>query len=160
MIETPNLSSLMNFRDLGGAPVPGGVVARGRLFRTGQLSIVSDQVARHLAETLRIGTYIDFRADADIVRDGEPASLLRRGVAWNRHPFELSDACFSAIRVPGASDWQELYVRSFTRVQRELCAAIEAIAGASEPAGFWLLGRQGSNWDRRGAGTELARGRR
>lgn len=132
----PNLASLMNFRDLGGAPVPGGVVARGRLFRTGQLSEISHEAARHLAETLRIGTYIDFRADADIARDGEPASLSQLGVAWCRQPFELSDALFSVIRVPTARDWQELYFRGVERLRVELRAAIQAIATGSQPVVF------------------------
>ncbi len=127
----------MNFRDLGGAPVAGGrVVARGRLYRTGQLSGVSEEVAVHLADTLQIGSYIDFRADWDIARDGEPASLMRHGVAWCRHPFDLSDAVFKAVRAPTACDWQQLYFRGIKRLRSEISAAIEAIAARSQPVVF------------------------
>lgn len=136
MASPANLASLMNFRDLGGAPVPGGTVAHGRLYRTGQLSEVSDQDAVHLASTLRIAAYIDFRADAEIARDGEPGPLLRRGVVWSRQPFDLSDALFDAVRAPAASDWQRLYVRGFKRLQPEIGAAVRAIATGSRPVVF------------------------
>ncbi len=126
----------MNFRDLGGAPVPGGRVACGRLYRTGQLSEVSARVAAHLADTLKIGAYIDFRADAEIARDGEPQPLLLRGVAWGRQPFDLSDALFDARRVPGASDWQQLYFRGLKRLQPQISGAIAAIAAESRPVVF------------------------
>jgi protein-tyrosine phosphatase len=132
--------SLMNFRDLGGAPVPGAVLAHGRLYRTGQLSEVSDEVACHLADTLQIGAYVDFRADPEIARDGEPRQLLQRGVAWSRQPFDLSDTVFDAIRLPGAGDWQQLYFRGMTRLQPEISAAIRAIAAWSRPVvfGCWV----------------------
>jgi len=140
MVDAVNLASLMNFRDLGGAPVPGGVVAPGRLYRTGQLSEVSDEVAVHLVDSLQIGTYVDFRADGEIARDGEPGPLLQRGVVWNRQPFDISDAVFEAIRLPTPADWQQLYYRGVKRLKPEISAAIRAIAAASRPVvfGCWV----------------------
>lgn len=126
----------MNFRDLGGAPALGGTVAPGRLYRTAHLSGVSDEVAVHLSRSLQIATYVDFRADTDIARDGEPTQLLRKGVAWCRHPFDLSDALFAGVRAPSASDWQQLYFRGLKRLQSEIAAAIRAIAAQTQPLVF------------------------
>src|SRR6478609_4494096 len=133
-------SSLMNFRDLGGAPVPGGAVALGRLYRTGHLSQLSEEAAAQLAHTLGIRVYIDFRADRDIVRDGEPKALLQRDVVWARHPFDISDAEFQSVRIPFSSDWQQLYFRAVKRLQPEISGVVRAIAAQAKPVmfGCWV----------------------
>jgi len=137
---TEALSSLMNFRDLGGAPVPGGTVAPCRLYRTGHLSQLSEEAAAHLAHTLGIRVYIDFRVDHDIVRDGEPKALLRREVVWARHPFDISDAEFQSVRIPFSSDWQQLYFRAVKRLQPEISGVVRAIAAQATPVmfGCWV----------------------
>ncbi len=126
----------LNFRDLGGAPVPGGSVARGRLFRTAHLSDISEISAGHLQESLAIGVYIDFRLDHDIVLDGEPKPLLARGVRWQRHPFDLSDAIFNGIAAPRPEDWRGMYGRGFQRLRQEVAGAIQLIALARTPVVF------------------------
>jgi protein-tyrosine phosphatase len=132
--------SCVNFRDIGGVPSEFGFVARGRLYRTAQLSGVDEHSAEHLARTLRIARYIDFRGESEIVRDGEPLSLLQRGVHWVRHPFELSDDAFSSLSRPAASDWQDLYLRAMRRIQPELAQAVRHIAEADGPVvfGCWV----------------------
>ncbi len=126
----------LNFRDLGGARVPGGRVLRRRLFRTAHLSDISEESAVQLRETLGIETYIDFRLDRDIVSDGEPKALLARGVRWQRHPFDISDATFNAIAVPLPADWRAMYGRGFRRLREEVRGAIELIAAAEAPVVF------------------------
>jgi len=126
----------MNFRDLGGVSGKLGHVARGRVFRTAQLSKVDESSAEHLARTLRIARYIDFRADFEIMRDGEPRPLLARGVHWVRNPFDLSDEIFSSLNRPAASDWQELYLRGLRRFRPEIAQAIRHIASADAPLVF------------------------
>jgi protein-tyrosine phosphatase len=130
----------MNFRDIGGGPSEFGFVARGRLFRTAQLSEVDEHSAEHLARTLGIVRYVDFRAEFEIARDGDPRPLLERGVHWVKNPFDLSDEIFSALRRPAASDWQDLYLRGVRRLRQELAQAIRHIAEADAPVvfGCWV----------------------
>jgi len=125
-----------NFRDLGGAPANGGRVASGRLFRTAHLSAIGEESAVHVQETLGVEAYIDFRADEDIVRDGAPKALLARGVRWQRYPFDISDAAFTAIATPRPEDWRGLYTRAFLRLRPELAGAIRLIAHAKAPLVF------------------------
>lgn len=126
----------LNFRDLGGAPATGGRIAAGRLFRTAHLSDITEDSAAHLQATLGVGVYLDFRLDHDIVRDGEPKALLARGVHWQRHPFDLSDAAFNAIAAPQPSDWRGMYRRGFQRLLPEVTGAIRFIAEANAPIVF------------------------
>ncbi|MET0791905.1 MAG: tyrosine-protein phosphatase [Polyangiaceae bacterium] len=125
-----------NFRDLGGAPVNGGRVASGRLFRTAHLSAIGEESAVHLQETLGVETYLDFRAEQDIVRDGAPQALLARGVRWQRHPFDISDGAFTALATPRPEDWRALYTRAFQRLRPELAGAVRLIALAEGPLAF------------------------
>jgi protein-tyrosine phosphatase len=126
----------MNFRDLGGSPAAGGIVARGRLFRTAHLSQVDERAAAHLCQKLEIGSYIDFRTDPEIARDGAPGPLLARGVRWVRQPFDIADPPFRAVSRPRPADWEALYFRSVQRLAPELAGALQAIAAAPGPAAF------------------------
>jgi hypothetical protein len=128
--------SLMNFRDLGGAPARDGVVASGRLFRSAQLSEIDDETAAHLQRVLGIGVYLDFRTELETDRDGQPRRLTQHGVRWHQHPFDISDAQFKAVRIPEAHDWQSLYVRAFERLAPELAGAIRIIAQEDVPLVF------------------------
>jgi len=136
MISSLAPGSLMNFRDLGGAPTRDGVVARGRLFRTAHLSDLDHESAAHLHGVLGIRAYLDFRAEPEITRDGAPQRLLERGVRWQRHPFDISDTAFQALRVPQPGDWQALYERALGRLRPELAGAIRAIAEHEDPIVF------------------------
>jgi len=136
MTSSPAPSSLMNFRDLGGAPTRDGVVAQGRLFRTAHLSDLDHDSAAHLHSVLGIRVYLDFRAEAETTRDGAPRRLLDHGVRWQRHPFDISDAEFQALRAPQPGDWQALYVRALERLRPELAGAIRMIAEHEVPIVF------------------------
>lgn len=124
--------SAKNFRDLGGIAAHGGSVRRGRLFRTAHLSSADESLAAELVETHAIRTYIDFRTDAEIERDGVPAPLIQKGVRWERRPFDLGDETFYALTLPGPDDWCGLYERGLERFRAELSSIVHAIA--SEPA--------------------------
>jgi protein-tyrosine phosphatase len=89
-----------------------------------------------LRDTLGIETYLDFRAEHDIARDGAPRALLARGVSWQRHPFDISDAEFKALASPAPEDWRALYTRGFQRLRREVAGAIRLIAHAEAPLVF------------------------
>jgi protein-tyrosine phosphatase len=126
----------LNFRDLGGALTASSRVARGRLFRTAQLSELSEAEAEHLHQEYGVSVYLDFRAELEILRDGTPKALLARHVSWQRHPFDISDATFKAIATPGPTDWQALYTRAFRRLRPELLGAVQLIAAAETPVAF------------------------
>lgn len=126
----------MNFRDLGGVRAGNGLVAPGRLYRTGHLSEIDADAAAHLHGVLNIGVYIDFRAELETTRDGAPAPLIARGVRWQKHPFDISDADFERVRVPRPSDWQALYLRAILRLRPEISGAIRLIAEQATPLVF------------------------
>jgi protein-tyrosine phosphatase len=138
--EVHPLERCMNFRDLGGVLAREGWVVRGRLFRTAHLSEVDDVAAAHLCEVLQIGTYVDFRTEAEVVRDGDPAPLLARGVRWVRHPFDIADPTFDALKLPQPADWEALYFRAVQRLAPEFAGALEVIAAATTPVvfGCWV----------------------
>lgn len=129
-------TEFMNFRDLGGMPARTGRVAEGRLFRTAHLSRIGPEAAERPSRTLAVRSYFDFRTDAEIQRDGEPTALLERGVRWERHPFDLGDAVFAAVKRPTPGDWQALYERSAERLRREIAQVIRAIAAEERPVVF------------------------
>jgi protein-tyrosine phosphatase len=106
------------------------------LFRTAHLSDISEASAAHLHQTLGVGTYIDFRLDHDILRDGEPKALLARRVRWQRHPFDISDDMFNAIAAPRPEDWRAMYGRGFQRLRQEVAGALRLIAAAETPLVF------------------------
>lgn len=134
--ERRALRNLMNFRDLGGVPAASGMVAEGRLFRTGQLSEIDEESAAHLHEVLKVAVYIDFRAEAETTRDGPPRPLLARGVIWHPHPFDISDAEFKRLRAPRPEDWQALYLRAIERLRPEIAGAVSLISEQREPVVF------------------------
>jgi protein-tyrosine phosphatase len=131
----------LNFRDIGGVAGEHGVVVRGRLFRTAHLSGIDDDSAEHLTRTLGISRYIDFRGDDEVQRDGgAPHPLVERGVKWIRHPFDIADPVFLAVRRPDAAEWEALYVRALRRLQERFAGAIRLIAETNTPVvyGCWV----------------------
>jgi protein-tyrosine phosphatase len=134
------LASCMNFRDLGGLAAARGRVAPGRLFRTAHLSELDERAAEHLCQVLRIGAYIDFREEHETARDGAPSHLVARGVRWVRHPFDIADEPFRALRRPNAADWEALYFRAMLRLAPVLAGAIRLIAQETAPVvfGCWV----------------------
>jgi len=125
-----------NFRDLGGVPALGGLVARGRLFRTAHLSYLDEPLAAELAALYDIRTYIDFRTNDEIARDGRPEPLLARGVRWERRPFDIADATFWSVRVPAAADWSGLYTRAFERFRAHFSDVVRTIVESTAPLAF------------------------
>jgi protein-tyrosine phosphatase len=126
----------MNFRDLGGLEAERGVIAQGRIYRTGNLSHVAAASAEHLCQALQIRSYVDFRTDDEIGRDGSPAELLARGVHWERQPFDIGDDAFGALRRPAPADWLALYVRAVERLRPQFANAVRAIARVPAPLVF------------------------
>ncbi len=129
-------NAFKNFRDLGGIRVRGGAVKAGRLFRTAHLSYLDARLAGELARVHRPRTYIDFRTDEEIARDGRPASLVALGVRWERKPFDLSDETFRSVRLPEPGDWSGLYGRAFERLRPVVSSAVESVLSAEGPVVF------------------------
>jgi protein-tyrosine phosphatase len=129
-------TSFRNFRDLGGIRASGGVVKAGRLFRTAHLSYLDAVLAAELAKTYRPRTYIDFRTDEEVARDGRPASLITLGVRWERIPFDLSDETFRRVGVPSPDDWSGLYARAFDRLRPVFTSVVESVLSAEGPVVF------------------------
>jgi protein-tyrosine phosphatase len=128
--------SFRNFRDLGGIRASGGVLARGRLFRTAHLSYLDETLAAELARAHGVRTYVDFRTNDEIARDGRPDPLIARGVRWERRPFDIADATFWSIRVPAASDWSGLYTRAFERFRSHFSDVVRTIVESPSPLAF------------------------
>lgn len=125
-----------NFRDLGGIRTPHGALARGRLFRTAHLSYLDDGLAAELTTSHGVRTYIDFRTDDEIARDGMPNPLVARGVRWERRPFNIADDLFWSCRVPSPSDWSSLYTRAFDRFRPHFADIVQTISLAPAPLVF------------------------
>lgn len=68
--DLPTLSSISNFREMGGLPAAdGSSVRHGMLFRSGHLAEASDEDLDRL-KALSIKTIVDFRTSADFKGDG------------------------------------------------------------------------------------------
>lgn len=125
-----------NFRDLGGIRASSGTIARGRLFRTAHLSYLDDTLAAELATLHGIQTYVDFRTNEEIERDGRPEPLIARGVHWERRPFDIADATFWSVPVPAADDWSGLYTRAFERFRSHFKDIVLTICESPRPVAF------------------------
>lgn len=132
----PASTVFKNFRDLGGIRSPNGSLASGRLFRTGHLSYLDGERAKELASTHRLRTYIDFRTDKEIARDGAPDALIAVGVSWIRRPFDISDEWFVESRLPTDDDWRGLYTRAFARLRPVITDAVRTVVESDGPLVF------------------------
>ena len=91
MALTPGITSISNFRELGGLPTTDGRVVRGGVaFRSAQLALASDTDLERIVE-LGISTIVDLRTPADKRLDGE--NRIPDGVQYIIAPMgDLSDA--------------------------------------------------------------------
>ncbi|MFC0038848.1 tyrosine-protein phosphatase [Actinomadura rayongensis] len=80
------LDGAANVRDLGGRPVPGGAVARGRLLRADALNALSESDLERLAG---VRTVIDFRSDHEVGTNG--ADRLPDGADLVHLPIDGGD---------------------------------------------------------------------
>jgi protein-tyrosine phosphatase len=101
MALTPGMTSISNFRELGGLPTADGRVVRaGVAFRSAHLAKASDTDLDRIVE-LGISTIIDLRTPADKHLDGH--NRLPDGVRYVAAPMgDLSDAGASPTTPAGA----------------------------------------------------------
>jgi len=110
------LHELFNFRDLSGLPTSCSRQIRpGQIFRTGNISHISQNTAQHLTEKLGVQQYIDFRTNEEIKAFGQPKSLLEQGVVWHNLHIDTDDKLFKQNRRPLPHEWAELYGRLFEK---------------------------------------------
>lgn len=78
------IGAVRNCRDLGGLPVPGGAVKRGRLIRSACLADIPQADVEALAKQTRLSLVIDLRTGDEISQKPE---TLPAGVAWRHMPI-------------------------------------------------------------------------
>ncbi len=108
------MTDLFNFRDLAGLPTTcKRKIKPGKLFRTGNISQVSEPTIEKLIKNLNIKTYIDFRTEEEIKVFGQPEHLIKNGVQWLNLHIETNDPMFQNSRRPSVKQWTTLYARLF-----------------------------------------------
>ena len=82
----PDISGVVNFRDLGGHPTRTGVTRRGRVFRSDSLAHVAPDDVEHLVEERGVKTVVDLRGVAEV--DAFPnRPMADAGVAVHHVPL-------------------------------------------------------------------------
>ena len=79
------LSAPVNLRDLGGIPIPGGVLREGLALRADDLSVITDDDARRLVEG-GLTAVIDLRTNEEVAVTGR-GPLARHAVAYHHLPL-------------------------------------------------------------------------
>lgn len=93
------LQGTRNTRELGGLPVQSGVLAPGKLYRSGALCFATVDDARKLLG-MGIRTIIDLRMDSEIAKDGRDKAYLTDGVP-NLHHWAMAGS-----RGPGLAAYE------------------------------------------------------
>ncbi len=127
----PTLSGVLNFRDMAGLRGDGGVIAPGRLLRSGHLATATDDDLDALA-ALGLRSVVDFRQDVDRRGDGG-ADRLPDGVALVEIPVPDPAGAAAEIReLLMSGDADRINARyGGGRAARD--AAAHAVAQATEP---------------------------
>ena len=108
------MTDLFNFRDLAGLPTTcERKIKPGKLFRTGNISHVSEPTVEKLTSSLDIKTYVDFRTEQEIKAFGRPDFLIKQGVQWVNLHIDTDDPMFKVSRKPSVAEWAKLYTRLF-----------------------------------------------
>lgn len=143
---------LFNFRDLGGLTTSDQRVFKtGWVYRTGNISHLTEKTARYLAQNLKIKTYIDFRGTKEIDQFGHPTALKDAGIDWLHLPIDADDPDFAKITHPKPEDWVQLYVRLFEKNQKSWAHFLNFIRDSNAPLMYGCLFGK----DRTGIGTGL-----
>ena len=143
---------LFNFRDLGGLRTKDQKkVKSGLVYRTGNISHLTEETAEFLVEKLEIKTYIDFRGKNEIQEFGEPKVLLSAGIEWVNIHIEADDPDFAKISHPQPKDWVQLYVRLFEKNKAGWAQFLKIIQESKKPLMYGCLFGK----DRTGIGTGL-----
>lgn len=110
------MSDLFNFRDLAGLPTTCERKIRpGQVYRTGNISHISEDTGKRLAREHNISRYIDFRTEGEIKAFGRPEALIKNGVEWINLHINTEDKMFNQSRRPNMQEWTGLYTRLFKK---------------------------------------------
>ena len=110
----------INFRDLGGIPVEGGIFRHGLVFRSAMTSRIEPDGIVAMAERFGVRSVIDLRTDEEIREDGladfAPAGIRLHSVPVGAEtattPEERSERMRGLMR--GQIPWGELYAQMAT----------------------------------------------
>jgi protein-tyrosine phosphatase len=113
IVRKYQLDSIMNFRDFGGIPILHssklGYIPYNLLYRSGDISKISENDARFLAYELGLHTFIDLRTDDEIIRDGIPNILISYGVNWISSPISAYNCELSKSAKPNSIHYSNFY---------------------------------------------------
>ncbi len=127
---TPILEGQHNFRDLGGLPAAkGSVIRTGVLFRSGDLSAITDQDIA-LLEHLSLATIIDFRSERERrYRPNRPVATVReiKSIAIDD---PARDQVAAYLEANDAAGLENLLINDYRRIVRENHGAYQRFLGA------------------------------
>jgi len=110
------MNDLFNFRNVAHLPTRNQQKLRaGIVYRTGNITHISQETANQLRHELNIGTYVDFRTTDEIKQFGRPDALIEAGILWRNLEIDTKDADFESELRPKVNDWVKLYHRIFER---------------------------------------------
>lgn len=148
-----DMSSVMNFRDLGGKRTgDGSCVRTGVLFRSANFASTTAADATALVRRTGLHVYYDLRSPGEIEHFGGPTELMAAGVRWQRMPIDMppDDPIFKTP-VRDAKAWSEFYLRMVDKRGGQIGRLMREWAHGDVPAVFSCsLGK-----DRTGVATAL-----
>ena len=109
----------------------------GRLFRSGDLSGVSREVADRMVAGVGIEQFIDLRSHSE-QNAAPPVELLRAGLQWLRIPMRGLDRNFRSNRHPRPIDYAAAYSRMIETDKHSIASFFGALA--SSPATSIVFG--------------------
>ena len=119
---------IVNFRDFGGIRLPQRcVIRRGLLFRTANLSGITEEDAAWLCFKVGLRTFVDLRTEREAARDGLPLKIINRHVRRIHHPISSRDVFLNGISRPMPSDYVSAYLDMLEPAGRTLKALIPLI---------------------------------
>jgi len=145
-VPRPEISGLVNFRDLGGHPTRDGVTRSGRVFRSDSLAHAAPDDVEHLIEERGVRTVVDLRGVAEV--DAYPNRPMADAGATVHH-VPLIDP---EKREQSGLDWDTMTLVDLYRFLLESAGPefVEVLQIVAEPANHPLVFHCAAGKDRAG----------